>query len=263
MIKAKTNLLLFRCCFLVAFPFLHFPNHPAAAEESDSQTRSEPPFTKPGLIEGTVLFRGVPPKNPIPDDAGFRRDLIQVHRQTGGIRDVLAYLEPDPKLQPAPGQKKASRPLLMDQVDHQFVPRVMAVLAHAPITFTNSDPANHNVRTSSDQRKNEFNVYTGVGGKYQHDFQPHPKNKPVRVSCDIHPWMRAWIYVMEHPFFAVTASEGQFQIAGVPPGDYHLILVQPDLRHASTQQVQVVSGTTNRLTLEINAAPAISPHPGK
>jgi plastocyanin len=250
--------LLFRFCYLLAIASLLFPNESSAAEAPDSPSRAEPVSSKPGVIEGSIFFRGAPPKNPIPDDSGFRRDLIQVHRQTGGLRDVLAYLESDPKLQPAPGQIAAPRPLLMDQVDHEFIPRVMAVLAHAPVTFTNSDPANHNVRTSSDQRKNEFNVYTGAGGKYQHPFELHPERKPVRVSCDIHPWMRAWIYVMEHPFFAVTDSAGRFQITGIPPGEYRLILLQPDLRHASTQQVQVVSAKTNRVTLEINALAADS-----
>jgi hypothetical protein len=42
----------------------------------------------------------------------------------------------------------------------------------------------------------------------------------VRLGCDVHPWMTAWVGVVEHPFFAVTDAEGRFEIAGVPAGSY-------------------------------------------
>ena len=65
----------------------------------------------------------------------------------------------------------------------------MMPCAGQPVKFTNSDPANHNVRTAVTERTNQFNVFTGADGSYTHRFTPQPE--PIRVGCDIHPWMRA------------------------------------------------------------------------
>ena len=135
----------------------------------------------------------------------------------------------------------------MDQVNHRFVPRVLAVRAAQTVLFTNSDPANHNVRASSRVASNEFNVFTGNEGSYQRVFAANPKQQPVRVGCDIHPWMCGWIYVFEHSHFAVTDARGEFRIPGVPPGEYRLHIVQPDPGHKERQKVVVEPGETSKV----------------
>ncbi|MBI4324214.1 MAG: carboxypeptidase regulatory-like domain-containing protein [Chloroflexi bacterium] len=150
-------------------------------------------------------------------------------------------------------------PVTVDQRDHAFTPRLVAVRAGQPVNFTNSDPANHNVRTSSLIARNVFNVFTGMDGKYQHRFVADPEQRPVRLGCDIHPWMRGWIYVFDHPHFAVTDEQGRFRIGSVPPGQYKLLLRQPDLRHAVERAVTVSAGETAKVEVQVQAESPSTP----
>lgn len=141
----------------------------------------------------------------------------------------------------------------MDQRDHEFVPRVLAVRSGQPVRFTNSDPANHNVRASSPQPANEFNVFTGVEGSYTHHFVADPQQRPVRVGCDIHPWMRGWIYVLDEPNFGVSDALGRLRLGPLPPREYVLAIRQPDIAYATERPVTVKAGETTRLQIELGA----------
>ncbi|MCI0748047.1 MAG: carboxypeptidase regulatory-like domain-containing protein [Verrucomicrobia subdivision 3 bacterium] len=206
---------------------------------------------KVGTIEGTVSFVGEIPKSTVADDAGVRHDLVEVDGRTRGLRYVVVYLTrtDGAKLsgERAASSSHSSDKLLMDQVDYAFRPRVLTVQEGELVTFTNSDPANHNVRTIARNKTNKFNVFTGVDGKYEHRFGVEPEQRPIRLGCDIHPWMQAWIYVFDHPFFAVTDATGQFRIPAVPTGKYGLHIVQPDIRHSEQRQVSISEGETAKV----------------
>lgn len=218
------------------------------------------PGTRPGrsaggTVGGVVTYRGEVPRSAVPDDAGIHRALLEVDAPTRGLRHVVVSLTPIEE--DAAGQSRlaaspvSDEPVTMDQWNHEFRPRVLAVRAGQPVKFTNSDPANHNVRTVSSQRANEFNVYTGANGAYTHRFVLDPEEQPVRVGCDIHPWMRGWIYVFDHPYFCVTDGQGRFRIDSVPPGRYRLVVRQPDLRYSDERPVSVRAHELTRLELEI------------
>ena len=210
---------------------------------------------KAGSIEGTVTFIGEIPKSTTTDDAGRRHDLLEVDGKTRGLRYVALYLtRADGSTVPSQPGARAARPtekLLMDQVDYAFTPRLLAVQEGEAVTFANSDPANHNVRTTASNKTNEFNVFTGVDGKYEHKFRIEPRYRPVRLGCDIHPWMRAWIFVFDHPWFAVTDETGRFSISDVTPGEFRLHVVQPDIAHREQRTVRVVANETVKLEIAI------------
>jgi hypothetical protein len=203
-----------------------------------------------GTIEGRVTFEGAVPKDLTADENGLLDDLIRVDPKTKGVMHVVAYL--DAKAEPIKSPLPAAK---MDQINHRFVPRVLAVRARQPVIFTNSDPANHNVRTSSPQPTNEFNVFTGIDGSYRRAFAADPKHRPVRIGCDIHPWMRGWIYVFDHPLFATTDEQGQFRITEIPPGEYVLVIEQPDIRYREERKVVIKSGEQIRLDIRATAQP--------
>ncbi len=100
----------------------------------------------------------------MPDDAGVRGALLEVDRQTRGLRYAVVWLTllngaalpPTASGALAPATEP---PLTVDQHEYAFTPRLVAVRAGQPVNFTNSDPANHNVRTSSPITQNVFNVF--------------------------------------------------------------------------------------------------------
>ena len=213
-----------------------------------------------GTIEGVVTFEGEIPRSTVTDDAGMRHELVEVDAITRGLRHVVAYVtrSDGARLSSAGPARRPPAELLMDQVDYAFTPRVLAVQAGEPVTFKNSDPANHNVRASARNATNEFNVFTGVDGKYEHRFAAEPNYRPVRLGCDIHPWMAAWVFVFDHPFFSVTDERGRFRIS-VPPGDYELHLVQPAITHNERRKVRVTANASAKVQVVIQRQPAKAP----
>jgi plastocyanin len=204
-----------------------------------------------GSVEGVVRFHGDIPKSSTADDAGVRHDLIEVDGKTRGLRYVVVYLTRVDGGTLSGQRTNSSEKLLMAQVDYAFRPRVLAVQQGEAVTFTNSDPANHNVRTTASTKTNEFNVFTGVDGKYEHRFELEPQQRPVRLGCDIHPWMRGWIYVFGHPYFTVTDENGRFRIAAVPRGEYLVHVVQPDIGHTEQRKVSINGTESSKLDFVI------------
>ncbi len=99
-----------------------------------------------------------------------------------------------------------------------FVPRVIVVPAEGTVEFLNSDRLLHNLHSAS--RDNPaFNRTQPKGRTIPIAFR---KPEIIRIDCDLHPWMRAWVVVAEHPFYAVTNDRGEFVLENLPRGNYTL-----------------------------------------
>ena len=106
----------------------------------------------------------------------------------------------------------------MDQRNEQFVPHVLAITAGTWVDFPNDDTTYHNVFSLS--KTKEFNLGRYAAGKSKAIQFDHPG--VVRVFCDIHSHMSAFILVFAHRFFAVTDDDGRYRLDNVPPGSYTL-----------------------------------------
>ena len=84
----------------------------------------------------------------------------------------------------------------------------------------NSDPIIHNVRSLS-QENRPFNIAQPAGTPDRLK-RFSDQEGPIELRCDYHRWMRAFIFVMEHPFFGVTDAQGRFSIKNLPSGEYVL-----------------------------------------
>lgn len=123
---------------------------------------------------------------------------------------------------------------VMDQVDKQFSPRVLAISKGSTVKFANSDPFLHNVFSSS--RVKTFNVsQASKGDTSELEFD---KVGIVPIKCHIHANMSAYIVVVPNPYFAVTNSKGLFRIDNLPAGTY-TIKVWTTAGKVSTQSIQV------------------------
>ena len=137
-------------------------------------------------------------------------------RPAPDIRRAVVYLDTAP-----PGAFQEGLPVRqrMDQRNETFVPHAMAVAAGTVVDFPNNDSIYHNVFSLSKAKRFDLGRYARGRSKAVRFDQPGI----VRVFCDIHSHMSAFILVFDHPYFATTDSSGRYRIANIPPGTYTVV----------------------------------------
>jgi hypothetical protein len=201
-----------------------------------------------GSITGKVTYSGsVPMRKIIPtkdqEICGGIRDEPQVLAgPDGGVADAIAYLKDVAK-----GKKwdKPKKSPVLDNRKCRFEPHVQVVPAGMNIAIHNSDPVLHNTHGFL-IKATVFNVAMPKQGM----SVEKPLRKPgiVRVECDAHGWMLAWIYVADNPYHAVTGKDGSFTIRDVPPGQYTLVVWQ---EYAGAQEIPVTVKPKEAVTVPV------------
>lgn len=121
-------------------------------------------------------------------------------------------------------KSKKTQKALIDQRDMKFVPRVLPVLAGTTVEFPNNDKTFHNVYSSSEAKKFDLGLYA-PGKSRSAKFE---KAGVVKILCNVHPSMEAYVAVKNHPYYSATDSRGNYSVAGVPLGKYRLEVWHPD-----------------------------------
>jgi len=132
----------------------------------------------------------------------------------------------------------------MDQKQCSFTPRVVIVPVGGTVEFLNSDRLLHNVRSAGKENP-PFNRAQPHARSISFSFK---QPELLRIDCDLHSWMRGWVVVAEHPFYAITNEQGEFTLENVPPGKYTLQVWQEALGTV-TQQVVVGEKETAPLSI--------------
>ena len=131
-----------------------------------------------------------------------------------GIRSAVVWLETPPpgvKANPAP-------PAQIDQKQCAFTPRVVVVPAGGTVEFLNSDRLLHNIHSVSKDNP----TINRTQPKARTIPVVFAKPEIIRIKCDLHSWMNAWVVVADHPFYAVTNEQGGFVLDNLPSGQYTL-----------------------------------------
>ena len=172
-------------------------------------------------IRGTVKFTGEPPKRePIanqPCHANAKPLLEEkvVVNENKTLANVFVYLA-----SALASDGSDLEPVVLDQVDCRYVPHAIGVQVGQTLRIRSSDPTLHNVHYDPKSNPPANFGLTTVGAEKPVRFE---NAEFIRVRCDVHPWMAAYIGVFESPFFGVTnEKDGSYEIAKVPAGNYVL-----------------------------------------
>lgn len=213
-------------------------------------------------LAGTVDFDGTIPADSVvsvPADqpgCGPTINLKRVQNSGTHIGGVAVWITDIRTGKPLPIQRRFE---LLNS-DCVLSPRVQAVMASGTLNVSSEDVAMH--------RNHIINVATGemIGVAPFNDNGEvvpfdHLLDKPaeLEVTCELHPWSKAYILVFDHPYFAMTSATGTFSIDDIPPGTYHVRAWHPTLG-LSDQTVTIVAGQPASLALKLSSAPA-SPAP--
>jgi hypothetical protein len=231
------------------------PSSPAAAPDAKKVDASTA-----GSISGRVTIEGsVPPNTAIsmmsdPVCASANKDAVQTETyvvEDSGLENVFVYIKD------GLGNKylfdTPTTPMNIEQKGCHYVPHVVGVRVNQPLVISNDDNTMHNVHGMGRENR-EFNFGQPVVGlKNTVAFTTPEVLMPVK--CDVHSWMRAYVGVVAHPYFAVTADGGKFELRTVPPGTYTVEAVHEKLG-AQTQTVTLGDKETKEITFTFKAPAA-------
>ena len=186
---------------------------PGAAPAADGPT---------GTVSGTISYVNGDPDGEIqmgadPVCAGLHSEPVETEKVVqadGKLANVFVYVKEgvsgswDP---PADAH-------LLDQIGCRYTPHVSGMMVGQTLTIRNSDPTLHNVHAMPEANE-EFNNGQPFQGMELEKVFDQPEIM-IPFKCDVHPWMAAYMAVLEHPFFAVSAADGTYTIDNLPAGDY-------------------------------------------
>ena len=201
------------------------PRHPTRLTERPESQAATPGGAK---LSGRVVFKGTPPARRVINMAKDAK-CIELHgkkpvldedlvvSQTGGVKNAFVRVQRGaPKIDyPLP-----DKPAVLDQKDCMFHPRVQGVRVGQKLLVANGDPVTHNVRSFP-----VLNPAFNFGQPPQTEARERVferAEREIEIQCDFHLWMHAYIFVMDHPFYAVSEDDGTYAIGGLPPGEYTL-----------------------------------------
>ncbi len=149
------------------------------------------------------------------------------------------------RMDAAPEETVAVEPAVVDQIGKEYVPFVTPIRAGTQVLFPNHDQIRHHVYSFSEAKIFEIPLYKGVPPK------PILFDRPgeVVLGCNIHDWMRAYVFVLETPYYATTSLDGK-AVLELPAGEYRVEVWHPELAGEADARVQDIAvGTTAGSTL--------------
>lgn len=228
-----------------------FTIHPSYARRGNgAPDHSSAAVSSTASLGGGVRFEGILPKSAPINMAADPRCAMQhqgvvraddvVADSGGGLANVIVFVASGLATQ---NFEVPDEPVVIQQKGCMYSPHVIAMQANQKLEVLNSDKTAHNIHPTPTNNR-EWNKFQPPGSPLEETFPREELAIPVR--CNLHPWMRSYIAVFNHPFFVVTGSDGGFQLPSLPPGDYTVEAWHEKLG-TLTQKVSIGSGETKRI----------------
>jgi plastocyanin len=227
------------------------PKADAGATPAAGGAAATPDMDNGATITGKVVFDGTAPAAKMLDMSAVPA-CTQAHKtpakseevvvnSNGTMKNAFVWIKsglPTDKTWAVP-----TSAVTITQEGCMYSPHVLALMAGQNLDIKNGDPTNHNIHPMPANNP-EFNQSQPPGAAdIDHTFAREEVMVPVK--CNIHPWMRAYIGVISHPFFAVTGDDGTYSIKGLPPGTYTIEVWQEKY---GTQDQQITVGAKDSKT---------------
>lgn len=197
-----------------------------------------------GTIKGQITWRGkvIPPPavlklNPanqaVPGCIAANKNMPPpdetwiVNPKNKGIKNTFVWLV-DAGNKPLPIHPNLlaipAKPVEIDQPACHFVPHALALRDGQVLLVNNGANFQHNFKYagSPNLANNNGNILIPAGGRVPIKLQAD--RLPIKIECTIHPWMNGWVRVFNHPYFAVTDDDGNFEIKDAPAGNFNLMI---------------------------------------
>lgn len=208
-------------------------------------------FLAAGTLKGTVKYDGKPPKkkrlkmdaDPVCGSSHSEAVYGESFKVSGNgsMEEALVYLKSVSYSGGAP-----SEPVVLDQKGCIYTPHVFGMVAGQELLIKNSDATLHNIHSMPKVNK-EFNFAMPKVVKKKTTTFKQSEPEPFYIKCDVHPWMKTWVFVSDHPYYAVTDADGNFSIDGIPAGTYDIVCWQEKFKKRPiTGTVTIGSGETTK-----------------
>ena len=199
-----------------------------------------------GTLSGNVKYQGkVPKAKPLRMDAdpvcGSSHDGTVLSEsfivdENLNLKNVIVWLK-DIKYE----GEIPHKPAILNQIGCVYDPHVLAVVKGQKVLIQNSDATLHNIHSMAEINE-QFNFAMPKVVK-EKETTFNSVEDPFYIKCDVHPWMKSWVLVQDHPYFAVTDSDGNFTISDIPSGTYEVIAWQEKfkMQRAVVKTVEIKS----------------------
>ena len=203
-----------------------------------------------GDINGKVKYDGKPPKkkplrmdaDPVCGAAHSEKVFSESFKVNGNgeLAECIVYLK-----NVSYSGKTPSTAVELDQKGCIYDPHVFGIQAGQELLIKNSDATLHNIHSMPKKNK-EFNfAMPKVVKTKKSKFDT--SEDPFYIKCDVHPWMKTWVLVSDHPYYAVTDSNGNYEIKGVPSGTYEVVCWQEKFKkNAIVDNITVGDGAVTK-----------------
>jgi len=209
----------------------------SAAEENPSNGDGKAKLTGRITLDGEIPE---PRKIQITKDeetCGAAGTTQDVTGRDGGVANVVVEIR-DVKSDSPWEWSIPEKGYVLRQKNCQFAPNMIVIPNGKDISIYNDDPVGHNVNTGA------WNQMQPSGPDPL--VKPIEGKAPIKVGCNIHSWMEAWVYPVQNPFYAVTDETGNFEVEGVPPGKYRITIWHAHLGREN-QRVTLEAGQSAKI----------------